>query len=128
MTRPPRRGRFPDRNPSDASVEQAYDDVVARFAGRRGVTVPGQDGHRGFGSATLKVHGSIFAMLVSDRFVVKLPADRVAALIDADDGEAFHAGKGRPMREWVVISDRDRRRWQSLAEEAFQFVSTKARP
>ena len=37
-----------------------------------GVTVP--EGGSGFGSNAIKINKSIFAMLVNDRLVVKLPA------------------------------------------------------
>jgi hypothetical protein len=95
--------------------------LVQHFAGRPGVTPP-EPGRRRFGSAALTVDGSIFAMLQSGRLVVKLPRERVTALIGEGSGEPFGAGKGRPMREWVAIPEGDDASWRALAEEALAFV------
>ncbi|MBV8296000.1 MAG: hypothetical protein JO085_04115, partial [Acidimicrobiia bacterium] len=51
------------------------------------------------------------------------PPERVAALIENGDGHAFDAGKGRPMKEWVVLGDGISRQWLKLAKEAKAFVS-----
>jgi hypothetical protein len=37
-------------------------------------------------------------------------------------GTPFDAGKGVPMREWVVLSERAEKRWLPLAKEALAFV------
>jgi hypothetical protein len=68
------------------------------------------------------VGGKIFAMLPHAALVVKLPAERVAALIEAGDGEPFATGK-RVMREWVSIPAVDPDAWAALADEALAFVS-----
>jgi hypothetical protein len=79
---------------------------------------------KGFGSSgQLKVGGKIFAMLVRDQLVLKLPGDRVDALVAAGDGDHFDAGKGKPMREWFVLSPTSRKSWPALAREAMAFVS-----
>lgn len=83
-------------------------------------------GGRGFGANTLKVDGRIFAMPNDAGLALKLPASRVAELLASGDGLPFDAGKGRPMREWVVIPPDAAGRWQALAEEAFAFVGSAA--
>ena len=78
---------------------------------------------KGFGSSgQLKVRGRIFAMLVRGELVLKLPRVRVDELIATGHGKHFDAGKGKPMREWFVLSPTSSKRWQPLAEEALLFV------
>jgi hypothetical protein len=103
------------------AAESRFAALVAHFAGRPGVAPP-QPGRWRFGSAALTVDGSIFAMLQANRLVVKLPRERVAALIADGTGQAFTAGKGRPMKEWIAVPDGDDATWQQLAEEALAFL------
>jgi TfoX N-terminal domain len=102
--------------------EARFAALVEHFADRPRVTPPGAAGRRGFGSSALKVDGSIFAMLQDGRLVVKLPRERVSALVASGTGEPFSAGKGRPMKEWVAVPDGDDALWRTLAEEALTFV------
>jgi hypothetical protein len=100
--------------------EKRFAALVDELTAEPGVTPPGADGGRGFGSTALKVNGSIFAMLTHERLVVKLPAARVTQLIGDGAGEPFDAGKGRPMREWLTVGpDQD---WPAVAREALTFV------
>ncbi|MBW2496282.1 MAG: hypothetical protein JRF61_03325 [Deltaproteobacteria bacterium] len=57
----------------------------------------------------------------SQGLVVKLPADRVAALIDAGKGEPF-APAGKVFAEWLLVPRADRRRWRALLREGVEFV------
>ena len=96
-----------------------FDSLCDEYAGVSAVTVPG--GGSGFGSNAIKINKSIFAMLVDDRLVVKLPAARVTELISSGDGVPFDAGKGKPMKEWVGLTvDDDICR--ELVAEAMRFV------
>jgi hypothetical protein len=98
-------------------VHLAFDAIVARFDGE-----PDVEHGTGFGqSPGLRVRRKIFAMLVDDELVVKLPADRCAELVAAGHGRPFQTG-GRNMREWVVVGDEDADEWLRLAEDAHAFV------
>lgn len=77
---------------------------------------------KGFGSRALTVKGKIFAMLSSKgRFVVKLPKERVGALVASGTGEYFDPGHGRLMKAWLAVRS-GRANWVDLAREAYRFV------
>jgi hypothetical protein len=104
-------------------MRDRFDDIVTVFVGRPGVTPPHGGSPRRFGSDALRVNGSVFCMVSSgQRFVVKLPAERVKELIAADKGEPFTAGRKSPMRQWLVVTDPAPGLWESLAEEAYAFT------
>ncbi len=109
------------------STEERFAALVAEFAGRPGVEVPGETGPRRFGSDALKVDGSIFAMVTGGRLVVKLPRDRVDALIASGTGRPFDSGRGRPMKEWLAVAGDDPGTWTALAGEALEFVRSRPR-
>ena len=100
--------------------------LVEAFADCPGVTLPEESGPRRFGTDALKVNGSIFAMLQGDQLVLKLPADRVDALIARGIGGPFAAGKGRPMKEWVTVTGDDET-WLALARDALDHVRSQSR-
>ncbi len=78
-------------------------------------------GARKFGSNGLKANGKLFALFTQGTLVVKLPKDRVAALVAKGHGEPFDPGHGRLMKEWLsVVSPRVS--WVDLAKEAHAFV------
>lgn len=101
--------------------------LVQEFVSQPDVEPPGDPNRRRFGSDALKVNGSIFAMVTGGRLVVKLPRDRVDALISQGTGAPFDSGKGRPMKEWLTVVDDDGETWLTLAREALNFVRSKRR-
>ncbi len=54
--------------------------------------------------------------------VVKLPRDRVAALVAEGLGNPFGPGK-KIFKEWLSVPTMDRARWLKLLEEGIEFVS-----
>ncbi|HEX3425293.1 MAG TPA: hypothetical protein VHT30_04120 [Acidimicrobiales bacterium] len=104
-----------------SELEERFATVIEAMAGQDGVTVG--SGRRGFGSDALQVQGRIFAMARRGGLVLKLPAGRVDALLRSGLGDAFDAGKGKPMKEWVVVSLRAHDQWVALASEALAYVA-----
>jgi len=99
------------------TVEPAFQSVAAAFA---------KDPEVGLGrmfssKSVLNVNGKIFAMFVRGRFVAKLPKTRVAELVSKGVGAHFDPGHGRPMKEWVAMTDATVP-WVALAREAHAFV------
>ena len=106
-----------------------FEDLVTEFNDVEGVTPP--RGGAGFGRSALRYQGRIFAMLVRGALVVKLPADRVTALVAAGHGAHFDANKGTPMREWFAAGQDaapdSAVTWSDLAAEALAFARGEAR-
>ena len=110
----------------DSPSKARFEDLVTEFNDVEGVTPP--RGGAGFGRSALRYRGRIFAMLVRGALVVKLPADRVAALVAAGHGAHFDANKGTPMREWFAATPDANPApdspvtWSDLAAEALAFA------
>jgi hypothetical protein len=102
---------------------EQFGELVHEFRQIPGVAVPTEG--RGFGSDALRFRGKIFAMLVRDRLVVKLPEQRVEALLAAGAGVKFDANRGTPMKEWFSLDPGSDLIWSSLAREALAFISRK---
>jgi hypothetical protein len=100
--------------------EDRYDDLADELAGIAGVTLP--QGNGGFGRTALRFRNKIFVMLVRGQLVLKLPAERVDALVAAGDGVRFDANKGTPMREWLSLDPESGQPWLPLAREALDFA------
>ncbi|MDQ4149799.1 MAG: TfoX/Sxy family protein [Actinomycetota bacterium] len=109
------------------NAEERFGRLVEEFARLPDVEAPTASGGRRFGSDALKVNGSIFAMVTGGHLVLKLPRDRVRALIESGAGATFAAGKKRPMQEWLTVVDDDEETCLALAHEALSFVRAKPR-
>jgi hypothetical protein len=75
---------------------------------------------RGFARDALLKNGKLLVALRGDAVLLKLPAERVAALIASGQGAPFDANKGKPMKQWVVANMTAD--WEALAHEAAAFV------
>jgi len=75
------------------------------------------------GGRCARVAGEFLALVdfKGSGLVVKLPADRVDALVAGGRGRRF-APAGRVFREWVSVPERDRGSWRSLLREGVVFV------
>jgi hypothetical protein len=103
-----------------ADLAERFEDVVDALVGIDGVTPP--RGGSGFGRGGLRYQNKIFAMLVRGRLVLKLPAERVDALVTSGEGDRFDANKGTPMREWFSLAPDSAQPWLPLAGEALAFA------
>ena len=104
-----------------ASVEASPEATFAAIAEEL-LSDPEVEQGTGFGkSPGLRTGGSIFAMLVRDELVLKLPAERCAELGAADGARVFQVGR-RQMREWVSVAPTGAHDWTALAREALAFV------
>ena len=76
------------------------------------------------GHPCLRTKGKFFASLgrQDNDLIVKLPAERVQALIAADKAAPF-APNGRTFREWALITELDEQAWKGYLEEAKAFVA-----
>jgi hypothetical protein len=109
-------------NTPEERYAELVDALVSTSDARRGADV--DPSKKGFGSSgQLRIGGKIFAMLVRGRLVVKLPRQRVAALIATGEGEPFDTGSGRLMKEWLSLSQTATLDWLALAQEAMDFVA-----
>jgi hypothetical protein len=106
--------------------EERFAAVIAGLGDNPDVSYP-SDGARAttmFGASALKIRNRIFAMLVGGRIVVKLPRQRVDALIASGGGERFDPGHGRLMKEWVAVEPTAEEDWMCLAREAMAYVES----
>ena len=114
---------MPGEDAGAGRTDERYEDLVDELVGTAGVNPPRGGG--GFGRSALRYQGKIFAMLVRGRLVVKLPARRVDALVEAGEGIHFDANKGTPMREWLSLDPGSGQDWLALAGEALDFARSR---
>ena len=104
------------------SAEEAFAAIAERLLAEPGVT-----SGTGFGSRPgLRAGGKIFAMLIDDALVVKLPAARCAQLVADGAAIPWDRGQGRPLKEWVAFPARDAEDWPATAGEALAYARAKA--
>ena len=103
-------------------IDERFHALVEHFADEPDVDPPDDTaGHR-FGAGALRVGGAIFAMVVTETLVLKLPRRRVDALVAAGVCAPFSGGRAQPMREWAAVVDDDVSGDTALAREALEFV------
>ncbi|WP_199617519.1 hypothetical protein [Paenibacillus alkalitolerans] len=106
--------------------EAAYDEIVRILSQDPEVTTTIDHTKKRFGSSgELKYAGKMFAFHHKGRLIVKLPKPQVDALISTGKCETCVMGRGRAMKEWVVIGASFQSEWLSLASESKSFVSGK---
>jgi len=112
---------------SDPAAERWAALVETILAAGQATYGAGAGPQRAFGATSLKTDGKIFAMLVHERLVVKLPPARVTELAGAGQGSAFDPGHGRVQTSWLDVATDDADAWLALAREAEVFVAGRDR-
>ena len=74
-----------------------------------------------FGFRCLRVDSQFVGMPADNQLWVKLPEDRVAAMIEDGTGEVC-APNGRVFREWVGVRVLNEAQWLNLLRESIEFV------
>ena len=99
-------------NDSVYTPEERFALMVGELLHYPDVTPPSNGAQKKrFGSSELKVRNKIFAMLVRERLVVKLPKSRVDTLVASGNGERFDPRHdGRLMKEWLVLETTSEKR------------------
>ncbi|NNE95198.1 MAG: hypothetical protein HKN24_04140 [Acidimicrobiales bacterium] len=99
---------------------EAFWDVAEPFLGRGELVEGTMMGHQCLRSAA----GGFVATVEreSGALVVKLPTQRVDALIESGDGQPF-APAGKVFREWVAVPSFDEGQWSKLLHESLTFVN-----
>lgn len=80
-----------------------------------------------FGYDCLRVNNKIFAKIDKGRLVMKLPKQRIEALVMAGHLEPYDGKRGQ-MKLWVVLDSVDEALAVALAAEAKAFVGAGGRP
>ena len=102
---------------NDREATRFYDSQRERLLGD-----PSISEKKMFGTTAMCVDGKVFMFAWKDVLVLKIPADRVEALVAAGDGELFDPGHGRTSKTWVALYPTAGGQWERLADEARAFV------
>jgi hypothetical protein len=102
------------------TIDAAFRALAETFANDPRVTPPAEARGR-FGANGFKVDGKIFAMCVGDALVVKLPKDEIDAAVAEGRGERLRMGKGRVMKEWLVVHEPPAK-WRAIVARARELV------
>ena len=107
--------------------QDLFDELAVTYLGQHGVSMT-----RGWraDSQVLKINNKIFAMLVRDQLVAKLPAPQAATLTTTGQATPFEPRPGRPMKQWVVVAPpadpTDDTIWRQLMSDASTYVGSAA--
>ncbi|HKP52638.1 MAG TPA: hypothetical protein VJ183_08290 [Chloroflexia bacterium] len=94
-----------------------YDAVVSEIVSSSGATTGAM-----FGMPCLKHGGKAFAGFYEGAMVFKLGGEAHAEALALAGAHLFDpSGRGRPMKEWVVVPHEYVERWGELAGEALEY-------
>jgi len=90
-----------------------YASVKAHFEKVAGVTV-----NAGRGAQGLKVGDQMFAMFSRGDLLLKLPPERVEALVAAGRGLPYDPGTGKVLKNYLLVPAARKNSWIRLCKEA----------
>ena len=93
-----------------------YEEIKTHFSTDNDVTVLSGRGAQG-----IKLGKKLIVMFLKGNLLVKLPEERVSEIIAAGDGEPYDPGTGKPMKNWVLVTETRRDLWIKISEEAKQY-------
>jgi len=89
------------------------------------LSIPGVSGGKAFGYPAYKVGRKVFCFVGGDGIAIKLPPDRVQALISNANMSIFEPNEGTQWQSWLSIDLKDPNAYadhRGLYEESVQFV------
>jgi hypothetical protein len=105
--------------------ERNYDETRKAKMDEMLLVMPGVKASKAFGYPAYKINGNVFAFVGSKGVAIKLPEERVNALLDGQTLKHFEVGDGVVWRQWLSIQrdafndyDQDAR----LFEESVEFL------
>ena len=88
-----------------------------------GSSLRGAESSKMFGMPCFKVKGKAFLGLYNNDVVFKLTGEAHSSALALKGAKLFDpSGMNRPMKEWVQIPSVHKRKFDTLAEEAFEYV------
>jgi hypothetical protein len=96
-----------------------YDELVAEL-----VETTGAVAGKMMGMPTIYADKKAFAGRFGDAMVFKLSGETHAKALKLAGAELFDpSGRGRPMKEWVMVPPEHANRWKQLAQAALDYVT-----
>ena len=105
--------------------ERNYDESRKAKMDEMLLVMPGVKASKAFGYPAYKINGKVFAFVGSKGVAIKLPAERVNALLDGKMLKPFEVGDGHVWREWLSIqreTSEDYDQDTGLFEESVEFL------
>ncbi|MFN8514369.1 MAG: hypothetical protein U0841_17630 [Chloroflexia bacterium] len=103
----------------EMTPEERFDGITEQLARTHEAVAAGKL----FGVRCIKVNGKAFASFHGKDMVFKLRGAQHAEALALYGATLFDpSGKGRPMREWVVVPVAHADRWEGFAESALRVV------
>ncbi len=100
------------------SVETEYDKLVEYIE-----KVHGGESGQMFGKKCIKVNGKAKIALFKDCIVFKLPEPHHKKAMSLAESVLWDpSGKGRPMKEWVQVSMKQKTKFKEFAKAAAEYI------